>query len=57
MGEGMKETKRACTVFDCSLDKQDLLCESKRVALRLLMDPIDQFINKEAKVHTAKANA
>jgi hypothetical protein len=57
MGEGMKETECAYAVFDRSLDKQDLLRESKRVAWRLLMDPIDEFIIKEEKVHTAKANA
>jgi hypothetical protein len=57
MGEGMKETERAYAVFDCSLGKQDLLHESERVAWRLLMDPIDQCINKEEKAHIAKANA
>jgi hypothetical protein len=57
MGEGMKETELAYAFFDRSLDKQDLLHESKRVAWRLIMDPIDQCINKEEKVHTAKVNA
>ncbi len=57
MGEGMKETECTYVVFDCALDKQDLLRDSKRVAWRLLMDPIDQCINDKEKVHTAKKNA
>ena len=57
MGEVMKEAEHSYAAFDRSLDHQDLLHESNRVAWRLLMDPIDQLINKEEKVHTAKVTA
>jgi hypothetical protein len=39
------------------LDHQDLLRESDRVARRLSIDPIDQLVNKEEKVHAAKVTA
>ncbi len=57
MGEGMKETECGYAVSDRFWDKKDLLHGFERVAWRLLMDPIDQVINEEEKVHIAKANA
>jgi hypothetical protein len=57
MGEVMKEAEHGYAAFNHSLDHQDLLRESDRVAWRLLMDPIDQLINKEEKVHAAKVTA
>ncbi len=53
----MKEAEHSYAAFDRSLDHQDLLHESNRVAWRLLMDPIDQLINEEEKVHAAKVTA
>jgi hypothetical protein len=44
-------------LFSTALWTNRILRESERVAWRLLMDPIDQFISKEEKVHTAKVNA
>jgi hypothetical protein len=49
MGEVMKEAEHGYAAFDCSLDHQDILHESNRVAQRLSMDPIDQLINKKRK--------
>jgi hypothetical protein len=57
MGEVMKEVEHGYAAFNCYLDHWDLLRESDRVAWRLSMDPIDQLINKEEKVHAAKATA
>ncbi len=57
MGEVMKEAEHGYAAFARSLDHQDLLRESDRVAWRLPMDPIDQLINKEEKVHAAKVTA
>ncbi len=57
MGDVMKEAEHGYAAFDRSLDHQDLLRESNRVAWRLSMDPIDQLINKEEKVHAAKVTA
>jgi hypothetical protein len=57
MGKVMKEAEHGYTVFNRSLDHQVLLRESNRVAWRLLMDPIDQLINEEEKVHAAKVTA
>ncbi len=57
MGKVMKQAEHGYTVFNPSLDHQVLLRESNRVAWRLLMDPIDQLINKEEKVHAAKVTA
>jgi hypothetical protein len=57
MGEVMKEAPHGYAAFNRSLDHQDFLHESNRVAQRLLMDPIDWLINKEEKVHAAKVTA
>jgi hypothetical protein len=43
--------------FDRSLDEQELLQETKEESLRLLMAPLDRFINKEMQVDTAQENA
>jgi hypothetical protein len=43
--------------FDHSLDKQDLLWETKKESWRLLMALCDRFIDKEIKANTTKANA
>ncbi len=56
MEETRKETESSYAAFDRSLDKQDPLRESKKVARRLLMDPIDKIIDEEENVNTAKAS-
>ena len=56
MEETRKETESPYAAFDRSLDEQDLLRESKKVARRLLIDPIDKFIDEEENVNTPKAS-
>jgi hypothetical protein len=43
--------------FNCSLDKQDLLWETKKESQRLLMAPHDRFIDSETKANITKENA
>jgi hypothetical protein len=49
-----KETESPYATFDRSLDEQDLLRESEKVAWRLLMDPIDKIIDEEENANAAK---
>ena len=56
MEETRRETESPYAAFDHSSDKQDLLRESKKVARRLLMDPIDKIIDEEENANTAKAS-
>ncbi len=55
--EVFKEAEHDYSDFDRSLDEQELLRESDRVARRLLMKPIDLLFSKEEKVHATKENA
>ncbi len=44
-------------VFHHSLDEQELLQETKEESRRLLMAPLDRFIDKETQADTAQENA
>jgi hypothetical protein len=56
MEETRKETESPYAAFNRSLDEQDLLRESKKVARKLLMDPIDKIIDEEENANAAKAS-
>jgi hypothetical protein len=56
MEETRKKTESPYAAFDHSFDKQDFLRESKKVAQRLLMDPINKSIDEEENANTAKAS-
>jgi hypothetical protein len=56
MEETRKETESPYAAFDHSLDKQDLLRESEKVAWRLLMDHFDTIIDEKENTNAAKAS-
>jgi hypothetical protein len=56
MEETRKEKESPYATFDRSFDEQDLLRESKKVAWRLLMDPIEKIIDEEKNANAAKAS-
>jgi hypothetical protein len=52
-----ESTYSAKKAFDRSLDEQELLRETEEESHRLLMAPLDRFINKVMQADTAQDNA